>query len=477
MSVELNEALLSKAAGWEAMKRARAYIELDEVLSSNWTPPILKGVVQAGEVSFRAGLVIKGPIDIENICSCRESREWGTICAHSVAVGLHWLKQRAAGVPPAESSLPRDANKTARGTPNSAGRMPAAHSSGLLRDANGEPAELFILLPPNFEQAAARGKVVLVLEAKWSGGRCPLNALPKSRPFAFSEQDSKLIDQLEALSNGESPAMIQIETKAFVSLLPALAGHPNITLGRSAAITVTKTPLKLPLRATLEANGEIVVSLGALAVGQASSLSETGKMPVLLQPGCGWTWRDRTIQPLGLPPPMGDLFRAPVRVTRTQVPQFLSQHWPQLEASGDVDANFRLEDFTLEPQAPSFLLELKGGLAQLTGLLQCAYGVRIIPLCSSRREEAPTNSEFGIRNPTRASSRRLLQIWIAGCRIRTCRLVTRRVISPRNVRRWLVCKGRVSLVLMLWESSSSTVRMPCSISSHANFRSWNGSGR
>ena len=82
------------------MKRARAYLEQDQVLSSNWSPPVLKGVVQAGEMSFRAGLVIKGPIDVENICSCRESREWGTICAHSVSVGLHWLKQQTGSYAP-----------------------------------------------------------------------------------------------------------------------------------------------------------------------------------------------------------------------------------------------------------------------------------------------------------------------------------------------------------------------------------------
>ena len=35
MSIELTEALFSKAAGWEAMKRARTYLELDQVLSSN----------------------------------------------------------------------------------------------------------------------------------------------------------------------------------------------------------------------------------------------------------------------------------------------------------------------------------------------------------------------------------------------------------------------------------------------------------
>ena len=58
---------------------------------------------------------------------------------------------------------------------------------------------------------------------------------------------------------------------------------------------------------------------------------------------------------------MTDIFRAPVRVPRSQVPQFLSQHWPQLQAGGGVEANFKLADFTLEPQAPRFLLELKGG--------------------------------------------------------------------------------------------------------------------
>jgi superfamily II DNA or RNA helicase len=380
MSVELTEALFSKAAGWEAMKRARAYVEQDQVLSSDWSPPLLKGVVQAGETSFQAGLVIKGPIDIENICSCRESREWGTICAHSVAAGLHWLQhQRGATVP-----------ARARSRETETSPAPTKKASGLVRDANGEPAELFIILPPNFEQAAPRGKVMLVLEAKWSGGRCPLNALPRLRPFAFSEQDSKLIDQLEALSNGETPAMLQMESRDFVSLLPTLAGHPNITLGKSSPVTVTKSPLKLPLHATLEANGEIVLTL------------IHGVRPPL-QLGDGWAWRERTIQPLGIPLTMGDVFRGPVRVTRTQVPHFLNEHWPQLQATGSVEANFRLEDFTLEPQAPKFLLELKGGLAQLTGLLQCTYGPRIMTVGVTSTQEGVWLPDPEV--PTRYSTR------------------------------------------------------------------------
>jgi superfamily II DNA or RNA helicase len=373
MPVELTEALLNAAAGWEVMKRARAYLEQGEVLSSYWAPPLLRGVVQAGEVSFRASMVIKGEIDIENLCTCREAREWGKICAHGVAVGLHWLKaQQPETISPAA-------------------RIPAKKSPALQRDAAGETAELYIILPPNVDQAIARGKVMLVFEAKWSGGRCPLSALPKGRRFAFSQQDNAIIERLETLTNGETPALLQMGAQDFAGLLPALAEHPNITLGKSQEVTVTKKPLKLPLRATLEANGEIVLALK----DKAAAFVVVGD----------WVWQQRTFQPLGLPPAAKEVFRGPVRVPRSQVPQFLSQHWPQLQAAGGAEANFKLEDFTLEPQAPRFLLELKGGLAQLGALLQCTYGPRIMTLSVTASDESVWLPDPAV--PTRYSTRDL----------------------------------------------------------------------
>jgi superfamily II DNA or RNA helicase len=364
MPIELTEGLLSQAAGWDVMKVARAYLQQGQVLSSYWAPPLLRGVVQAGEVSFRASLVITSPIDIENLCTCREAREWGKICAHVVAVGLHWLKGQTAGTPPALARSP-----TTGPTPAPPARKPAA----LRRDATGEPAELFLILPPNFDQALARGKVMLVFEAKWSGGRCPLNALPKEQLFAFPALDAALLDRIEELANGQTPAVMQLDAKEFAGLLPALAGHPNITLGKAHPVTVTKTPFKLPLRATLEANGEIVVALK----DRTSPLARLGD----------WVWQNHTLQPLGLPSAMGDVFRTPVRIARAQVPQFLNQHWPQLQAAGGVEANFKLEDFTLEPRSPRFLLELRGGLAQLSALLQCAYGPRIMTVGVTASDE------------------------------------------------------------------------------------------
>ena len=352
MSVELTEALLAKAAGWDVMKHARALVEQRQVVSSHWAPPLLRGVVQSGENSFRASLVIENDVDIENLCNCREARAWGKICAHVVAVGLHWLKGQRPDTAPA----------SLRPSPAPPPRKPSA----LTRADTGEPAELCLILPPNFDQALARGKVMLVLEAKWGGGRCPLNALPKGRAFAFSSQDQAILERLETLTNGETPALLQLETQDFVPLLPLLAEHANLTLGRSCAVRVTRTPRPLPLRAILEQDGEITLTL-----------KNKGTVPVLAGE---WVWEQPMLQPLGLPPALKEVLHGPVRMTRLQVPQFLSQHWPQLAAAGGLEANFKPEDFTLEPQAPRFLLALKGGLAQLGGLLQCAYGSRIMTL-------------------------------------------------------------------------------------------------
>src|SRR5439155_26155531 len=117
--------------------------------------------------------------------------------------------------------------------------LPARKPSSLQRDVAGDPAELFIILPPNLDQAVGRGKVMLVFEAKWSGGRCPLNALPKGRSYAFSLTDVAVLERIEAIAQGETPALLQMETQDFASLLPLLAEHPRITLGKSNEIKVT----------------------------------------------------------------------------------------------------------------------------------------------------------------------------------------------------------------------------------------------
>jgi len=218
MSVELTESLLAQAGGWDVIKRARAYLAQGQVVSSYWAPPLLRGVVQTDGMTFRGSMVIKNSIDIENLCNCREAREWGKICAHGVAVGLHWLNAQKAEASAATAPVASSGSASKQFPGRLVPPTPLKKASGLIRDAAGEAAELFIILPPNFDQALARGKIMLVLEAKWGGGRCPLNALPKGRPFAFSPQDNAIIERLETLARGETPALLQMDANDFAAL-------------------------------------------------------------------------------------------------------------------------------------------------------------------------------------------------------------------------------------------------------------------
>ena len=78
--------------GWQAFKEARALHAAGRVLEASYEPPLLKGKLIEGGKSFLAGLRLRNAIDVENLCPCRDSRVRGIICAHSLAVGLQFIK-------------------------------------------------------------------------------------------------------------------------------------------------------------------------------------------------------------------------------------------------------------------------------------------------------------------------------------------------------------------------------------------------
>jgi superfamily II DNA or RNA helicase len=377
--VQLTEAFFQKTAGWEAVRHARLLLAGGHVLSSNWTPPLLKGVVQAGETSYRAGLVIRGEIDIENLCTCRQSREVGSICPHAVAVGLHWLKP-----PAAPSTSPTPSNRLSPPAPSPSPARPTRPTRDpvrLRRDPRGTPLPLHVILPPNFTTQAAAGRVVVVLEGAGPRGRAPLNSFVSGGPWQLDPTDAALLDLAEEIAGGDTPGMMQPAARDLGRLLVRLAGHPRVTLGRQAPLHLDPTPAALPLRATLEANGEIVLALAPL-----------NPPPQLLplDPGL-WLFRPGPpahLAPLALSASLQGVLQKPLRIPRTQVPVFLSTDWPSLAAAPGFQANFQATDFTLAAAAPRFVLELAGGLAQLSALLQCRYGSRIMTVGVTRPDEA-----------------------------------------------------------------------------------------
>jgi superfamily II DNA or RNA helicase len=94
--VELTEKLLISMAGWPVFKQAQAIHAAGRVVEATYEPPLLKGRLVEGDRQFLCGLQLRNSIDVENLCLCRDSRQRGIICAHSVAVGLQVLKPRTA---------------------------------------------------------------------------------------------------------------------------------------------------------------------------------------------------------------------------------------------------------------------------------------------------------------------------------------------------------------------------------------------
>ncbi|MDB6121338.1 MAG: hypothetical protein JWQ71_331 [Pedosphaera sp.] len=394
-NVELNDILFAKLAGWEAVKQARSMLASDRVLSSEWQPPLLRGAVQAGEATYRAGLVIKSSSDAENLCTCRDSRQRGLICAHSVAVGLHYLK---AQQPVVEVPTAKEPNKTGKPVAKTNAKKMRRVAVG----ENGELLELFLILPPNFAEAIARGKVMLYWEGKWRGGRMPLNALPLDTPFALSEQDAALLDALETLNEGDTPAMLMLNAAQFTELLPKLVGHPRVTLGKAQGMEILGEALRLKVQTTLESNGEIVLRLAEVVPKGIIS----GMMT--------WVLQGETLRPLGLPAGLEELYNRSMRVTRNRVPQFLNVDWPKLVANCDVQANFALEDFVLEPATPRFKLHLAGGLAMLQATLDCLYDGRPVAAMPADAlwlpdPESPTRYRTRNFSAEQAASLRLLR--------------------------------------------------------------------
>ena len=407
--LQLTEAFFAKAAGWEVMKHARALLASGKVLSSNWTPPLLKGVVVSDATSLRAGLVIRHELDIENVCPCRQSREWGTLCAHSVAVGLHHLKPAPVAPPPVPGTASSSSQRPgAPASPVVTGRPMASNKDPvrLQRSETGRPLEVHVVFPPNLADAIRRDRVMVMFEGLTPSQRAPLNALVKAGMFRLSEADARLLDAAELAAGGDTPGMIQLSGAALLPVLPAMAGHPRLTLGRKTALTVSGEAAPLPLRARLEPSGEITLALKGSP--QACTL--------LAGPDGTWALDGDTLRPLGLPTAVRGVLQGPQKIPRSDVPRFLSQDWPTLSRTPGLEADFRPEDFVLEPAPPRFLLQLSGGLAMLTALLQCRYGTRILTVGVTARDEAAWMPDPA--NPRRYLARDLAAEHMAFMRLR-----------------------------------------------------------
>src|SRR4051812_23774503 len=242
-AIPLTEKLLINAGGWPAMKAARDIVKAERVTEARYEPPLLTGFVREGAKNFRSGLRIKSADDVENLCTCWQSRSSGKICGHSVAVGLALLRPVPAIVP----------------EPLKIEEPPAGPTLVPSGSGNAKSVKLHLILPPNFMSAWAKGQVMLVVEAEVGRNRTLLSALPKNAAFACDESDLALAEGLRAFPALFASGMVSSSRDAFLRLLPSLQNHPRVTFGKTTPVTVSSAAVRPELEIEQRPGGGISV--------------------------------------------------------------------------------------------------------------------------------------------------------------------------------------------------------------------------
>ncbi|XHR30356.1 MAG: DEAD/DEAH box helicase [Chthoniobacteraceae bacterium] len=368
--VPLTEKLLMDAGGWQAAKLARALVEAGRVVSCAYQPPILKGLVRNGDQEFRAGLKISSASDVENLCTCRESRQWGAICAHSLAVGYALLGHKTA---PGSDMAARAA--ASRPAPQPAA---APKETGPRFAATTEKSPNFlslsIVLAPQFLSAWERGHCTVGIEVERQGRRMLLNALDANGSYTCSEGDLRVIQAVRGLNGGALTGMLALPRESMLILLEALKNHPRITFGKATPVHVSPKALLPKLKIQPDSQNRVALHASIppetrlLVAGQGSAWSLKGDTFAAVSPG--------------LPTAYTELLRRDIMLAPEHAASFLTTELPALRAFFEVDAPAGEGGGALKlvPEPGQFSLTLEGSLNHLAAQLQRIYSKRIVTL-------------------------------------------------------------------------------------------------
>jgi superfamily II DNA or RNA helicase len=377
-AIPITEKLLLNAGGWQAMKPARELLKSGRVSEAKYEPPLLSGYVREGAKNYRSGLRIKSALDVENLCSCWESRSAGKICAHSVAVGLGFLSPPAPPVAgPVETSIPE------------APPGPEFAASGT---AGAIPVTLHVILPTNFANAWQRGQVMIVVEAEVSRNRTLVSALLKNKTFAADTDDLGLIEGLRAVPAIFESGMATLSRDGFLRLLPGLQNHPRVTFGKATRATISPAALRPELLVESRSDGGIAVRAqvppNALLLWNATD---------------AWALQHNEFVRCGESLPAGSthLIERPLLLEDDRALHFLAFDLPRLRDAFDVRAGEGVRLPEIVSALPAFELRLAGTLNSVTGELMCTYGERV-PF----KALAKSQDQFVFRDPQ--NSNRLL---------------------------------------------------------------------
>jgi superfamily II DNA or RNA helicase len=364
-SIPITERFLMDTGGWPALKHAKALVQMGRVISCNYSPPVLRGLVREGETEYRAGLKIRSYTDVENLCSCRDSREWGTICAHSLALGLASIRSETPPTKPVETPVPLR-------RPVLIADTDVASADGVVKGSSeGLRMELHIVLPPNLEASWEKNQIVVGFEVVRSGSRTLASALDASQTYRCSKIDREVLEFGREFAGGKLPGMTILDRDRFLQLIAVLVGHPRVTLARKTLVAISGERLLPYLTTEMLEDGRWKISTdtsslpGAWFVGSSSV----------------WLWSELRLRPVspGLPAAYLPVLREPVTLSAEQGLNFVQRELAGLSNFFQFERQ-AITGPVVGPGVPEVIAIFEGSLNQLGGKIQCRYGQRMVTL-------------------------------------------------------------------------------------------------
>ncbi|MFT5464928.1 MAG: hypothetical protein ACI8UO_000014 [Verrucomicrobiales bacterium] len=326
--MEITKRWLNKIAGWKAVKQAGVICAAGSVVEAEQNGELIKGLVISGGKRLAAGLRINGPIDIDNLCTCRVSRNSGQICEHSVAVALSLID-----VEP-EPQFPKRSAPGKRAVPAAAAAPPAP--------APSDPVQV------RFDKRAFE---------LWAQGRIPIRF--EVRDGEPNNADLRIQAWLGSVGIEKLPAQATLKPALAAQLIVLLRGASQVSV-EDEELIVADLPAGR-LRVELSRNG------GEFTL-KPFPWSEDDQQ---LLDGFAWFPERRLIQSLRKPPKGAESVYADLlagKAARLDATELIraAETWEDA-------VEFVGETLQVARAKPSFHLALEGSLNALTGVATVRY--------------------------------------------------------------------------------------------------------
>lgn len=323
--MEITKRWLNKIAGWKAVKQAGVICSAGSVVEAEQSENLIKGIVVSGGRRLAAGLRVNGPIDIDNLCTCRVSRNSGQICEHSVAVAMSLIEEEPEPDWPSRS----------RGRKRAESPKPAA-------PAPSDPVHV------RFDPRAFD---------LWREGRVPIRF--EARDGEPNDADVRIQAWLGSVGVAKLPTQATLKPELAAQLIVLLRGADQVSIGEDP-LTVADLPAGR-IRVELSRDNENF---------NLKPFSWSAEDQQLLD-GFAWFPERRLIQSLRKPP----------KGAETDYEELLDGNTVELDAAELIrnaeaweDAvEFVGETLQIGRAKPSFHLALEGSLNALTGVATVGY--------------------------------------------------------------------------------------------------------